>query len=96
MIYADFESILEPEDNGEKQDPHESQSNKYQKHVSNINSCAYKSVCVDDKFSKSFKSFLGENAFSDLINSMNEESKYSSDVIKAEKNVTKMEKCCIN
>ena len=32
MIYADFESILVPEDN-EKQNPDESYINKYQKHI---------------------------------------------------------------
>ena len=32
MIYADFESILVPEDNG-KQKPNESYTNKYQKHI---------------------------------------------------------------
>ena len=32
MIYADFESVLVPEDNV-KQNPDESYSNKYQKHV---------------------------------------------------------------
>ena len=32
MIYADFESILVPEDNG-KQNPKESYLNKYQKHI---------------------------------------------------------------
>ena len=32
MIYADFESILVPEDNV-KQNPNESYTNKYQKHV---------------------------------------------------------------
>ena len=30
MIYADYESILVPEDNG-KQNPNESDANKYQK-----------------------------------------------------------------
>ena len=50
IIYADFESILLPEDNG-KQKPNE--SNKYQKHVA----CSYdyKLVHVDDKFSKPIK-----------------------------------------
>ena len=33
MIYADFESILVPEDNGE-QNPKESYKSKYQKHIS--------------------------------------------------------------
>ena len=32
MVYADFESILVPEDNG-KQNPEESYTKKYQKHV---------------------------------------------------------------
>ena len=49
MIYADFKSILIPEDNG-KQNPHEFYMNKYKKHVAC--SYGYKLVCVDDKFSK--------------------------------------------
>ena len=36
MIYADFESILGSEDNG-KQNPNESNTSKYQKHVA----CSY-------------------------------------------------------
>ena len=35
-IYADFESIFVPEDN-KKQNPYESYTNKYQKHVA----CSY-------------------------------------------------------
>ena len=54
MIYADFESILVPEDNG-KQNPNESYIKKYQQYV--FSSFGYKLVCVDDKFSKSFKSY---------------------------------------
>ena len=59
MIYAVFESILVPEDNG-KQNPNESYTSKYQKYVS----CCYvyKLVCVDDKSSRSFKSYLGKDA----------------------------------
>ena len=49
-IYADFESILVPEDNG-KQNPNESYTNKHQKHVAS--SYGYKLVCVGDKFSNS-------------------------------------------
>ena len=56
MIYADFESTLAREDNG-KPNPNESYTNKYQKHIAC--SYGYKLVCVDDKFSKSFKSYLG-------------------------------------
>ena len=42
MVYADFESILVPGDNG-KQNPNESYTNKFKKHVA----CCYKLVCVD-------------------------------------------------
>ena len=52
LIYADFESILVPEDNG-KQNPEESYMSKYQKHIA----CSYEFilVCADDSFSKSFQ-----------------------------------------
>ena len=67
-IYADFESIVVPENN-EKQNPDESYINKYQKNVAC--SYSYKLVFVNDKFSKSFKSYLGEdtvyNFFDNLI-----------------------------
>ena len=45
--------------------------NKYQKHVA----YGYKLVCVDDKFSKPFKSHLGKDAAYNFICSMIEESK---------------------
>ena len=77
MIYADFESILVPENNG-KQNPKE--SNKYQKHVAC--SYEYKLVVADDKFSKPFKSYLGQNTDYNFISSMIEGSKYCSDVTK--------------
>ena len=67
MIYANFESILVPEDDG-KQNPDECYTNKYQKHVAC--SYGYKLVCVDDKFSKPFRSYLGENAVYNFINSL--------------------------
>ena len=79
MIYADFESILLPEDN-EKQNPDESYTNKYQKHVGC--SYGYKLIYVDDKFSKPFKSYLGKDAVYNLINTITEEIKYCSHVIK--------------
>ena len=73
MIYADLENILVPKDNV-KQKPNESYSNKYENHVA----CSYdcKLVCVDDKFSKPFKLYLGKDAVYDFISSMIEESKY--------------------
>ena len=78
MIY-DFESILVPEDNG-KQNPNEAYTNKYQKHVAC--SYGYKLVCVDNKFSRPFQSYLGEDSVYNFISSMIKESKYCSDVLK--------------
>ena len=79
MIYADFESVLVPEDN-RKQNPSENYTNKYQKNVAC--SYGYKLVCVDDKFSKPFKSYLGRDVAYKFISSMSKESKYCSDVMK--------------
>ena len=78
IIYADFESILVPEDNG-KQNQEELYTNKYQKYVA----CTYgyKLVFVDDKFSQPFKTCLGEDAIYNFINNMIKESKYCSEVI---------------
>ena len=73
MTYADVESILVSEDN-EKQNPNESYTNKYEKHVTS--SFAYNRACVDDKFRKSFKSYLGKYAVYNFISSMIDESKY--------------------
>ena len=78
ITYADFKSILEPEDNG-KQNPEESYTSKYQKHI--VCSYGYKLVCVDDKFSKHFKTYLGKDVVYNFISCMIEESKYCSDVI---------------
>ena len=58
MIYADFESILVTKDN-EKQNPNNTYNNKHQKHVAC--SYGYKLLCVDDKFSKPFKLYLGKD-----------------------------------
>ena len=52
MSHADFDSILVPEDQ-RKQNPNESYTSKYQKHIAC--SYRYRLVCVDDKFSKHFK-----------------------------------------
>ena len=75
MIYADFESILLPEDN-EKQNQNEPYTNKYQKYFAC--SYSYKLVCVDDTYSKPSKSYLGQDTAYNFINSMIEESKYWS------------------
>ena len=72
MIYK---SILVPEDNG-KQNPEESYTDKYQNHISC--SYGYKLVCVDYKFSKSFKTYLGKDAVYNFIG----ESKCCSEVMK--------------
>ena len=79
IIYADFESILVPEDN-RKQNPEESYTNKYQTHIA----CSYghKLVCVDDNFSKPFKTHLGKDPVYNFINDLIEESKYCREMIK--------------
>ena len=79
IIYADFESILVPEDNW-KQNPEESSTNKYREHIAC--SYGYKLTCVDDKFCNSFKTYLIEDAAYNFINSMIKESKYCSEVMK--------------
>ena len=79
IIFADFKSILVPEQNG-KQNPEESYTNKYQKHIAC--SYCYKLLCVDDKFSKPFKTYIRKDAVCNFVKSMIEESKYCSEVIK--------------
>ena len=79
MIYADFESILVPEDNG-KQNSEVSYTNKYQKQVACCYSC--KLVCVDDNFSKSLKSYLGKDAVYTFINRIVAESKCCIEVMR--------------
>ena len=80
MIYEDLERILVPEDKG-KQNPYESYTkNIKQKHVAFR--YGYKLVCVDDKFSKPFKSYSGEDTVNNFINSMTEKSMYCSEVMK--------------
>ena len=74
-----YESNLGPEDLW-KQNPNHSSTNKYQNYVAC--SYSYKLVCIDDKFSKPFKSYLDENAVYNFFNNMFKESKYSSDVTK--------------
>ena len=64
MICADFESNLMPEDN-KKQNRDEFYTNNCQKHV--VCSYGYKFVCADDKFRKSFMSYLGEDAVYNFV-----------------------------
>ena len=40
----------------------------------------YKLKCFDDKFSKSFKLYLGQDAVYNFINSMDKESRYWDEV----------------
>ena len=79
MIYTDFETIVVPEDNW-KQNPNESYTNEYEEHVAC--SYGYKYVCVGEKFSKPFKSYLGKDTVYNVISNMIKESKYCSDVTK--------------
>ena len=48
-----------------KQNPKESYTNKYKKHVAYI--YGYKLVCVDDKISKPFMSYLMKMLFTFLL-----------------------------
>ena len=68
-----------PESNG-KQNPKEPCTNKYKKYVAC--SYGYKLVCVDDKLSQTFKTYLGKDSVYNLINNMIKESKYCSEVMK--------------
>ena len=79
FIYADFESILVLEDN-EKQNPKESNTNKYRKCVAC--SYGYKLIKVYDKFSEPFNSNLGQDAVYSFINSTIKESKYCTHMVK--------------
>ena len=80
MIYEDLERILVPEDKG-KQNPYESYTkNIKQKHVAFR--YGYKLVCVDDKFSKPFKSYFDKDAIYNFIHIMIEEIKCCSNVTK--------------
>ena len=83
IIYANSENVLVPGDKGE-QNPEEPYKNKYQKHIAC--SFGYKWVYVDDKFSKSFKTYLDEDTVYNFINSMIKERKYCSDVMSKEDN----------
>ena len=68
-----------PEYNG-KPNTDESYTKKYLKHFA----CSYdyKLIYAIDKFTKSFKSYLGDDAVYSFINSMMEKSKYRSNVFK--------------
>ena len=52
---------------------------KYEKHVTW--SYGYKLACVNNKFSKPFISYIGEDAVYNFINSMVKESKYCTDIV---------------
>ena len=79
IIYPDFESILVPEINV-KQNTEQPHTNKYQKYIAG--SYDYKIVCVDDKFSKRFKTYLGEDTAYNFINNVIEENEYCNEVQK--------------
>ena len=71
------------QDNG-KQNQNEFYAKKYQKHV--VCNHGYKLACVDNKFSKPFKSYLDEGAVYIFINKMVEETRYRSDMMKRNSN----------
>ena len=79
MIYADFDSVFVPEDY-RRQNSEEFYSKWYQKHA--VCSYGYNLEYLDDKFSKPFKSYLGEDGVYKFFNSTIKESKYSINVMK--------------
>ena len=64
-------------------------TNKYQKHVAYSYGC--KLVSVNNKFSKRFKLYLREDDVYNFMDSLIEESKYCSEVMKKMKNILKKE-----
>ena len=64
----------------ENPNPNESYTKKFQKHVAY--SYGYKLGCVDDKFIKPFKSYLGKDVVYSCVRSMIEGSKYCRDAMK--------------
>ena len=64
IIYADFESNLVPENNG-NQNPEETYTRKYQKHVSG--SYGHMLGCVEEKWNKPFKCYLGRDAIYNFV-----------------------------
>ena len=68
-----------PKDNG-KQNPDKLYTTKYQKHVAC--SCGEELVCVDDTFSKPFKSYLGGDSVYNFTSSMIGKSKCYTDINK--------------
>ena len=55
-------------------------TNKHRKHIAC--SYGYELVCVGDKFSNPFKTYLGKGTVDNFINNMTKESKCCSKVIK--------------
>ena len=68
-----------PDDN-ENQNSKKPHTNKYQKHIAC--SFGYKLVCVDDRFTKPFKTYLDKDAVYNFINNIIKESNYCSNVMK--------------
>ena len=76
-----------PDDNG-KQNPEEYYTNKYQKHIAC--SYGYKLVCVDEKFSKSFNTYLGKDAVYNFKILLIVKSKKVNVAVKSWKNIDKI------
>ena len=78
IVYADFESILVPQDNG-KQNLEVSYTDRCQKHIAC--SYGYKLAYLNDQFSKPFKIYLGKDTVYNIMNNMIEKSKCCSEVM---------------
>ena len=81
QIYGDFKCILIPSTDNIN---FGSNTREYQDHI--VCSCGYKIICVDDRYSKSYKFYFGEDVIKKNLNHMIKESEYCSKIIETEFN----------
>ena len=78
---CDLESVLIPSTGNIDFGPN---ITKYQDHI--VCRYGYKSICVDDWYSKPHKTFFGKDAIDKCLNDMIKESEYCSKIIESELN----------
>ena len=80
-MYADFECILKETGVSEEIiDKNISYTKKYQNHIPC--GCAYKVVCIDDRFTKDIVIYRGKDCVNKFITMMLEEYEYCSNKMK--------------
>ena len=81
IFYDDFECVLIPSTDNVDFGP---DTKKYQNHI--VCSYGYKLICVDERYSKPYKTYLSEDAIDKFLNDMIKESENCSKVIETEFN----------